>query len=251
MVDADYFDRWYADIARSPARQAFFTTYLGVPPEVGPSNMVPRAGLDRIVDELALEPDDVLVDLACGRGGPGMYVARAAGAQVVGVDFSAEAVRQATERRSLFGLDRRAWFLVGDLTATGVPAGTGHAGLCVDAFGFATDLPQAAAELRRVVRPGGRVALTGWAPRDRSDEQFPERMRRLDLARQLRDAGFDGVTETEMPEWQEPERALWDAVLDAGPSDDPALASLYDEGVRMAHLIPATRRLLVTATAPS
>lgn len=38
MADADYFDRWYADIERSPVRQAVFTSYLGLPAEVGPSN---------------------------------------------------------------------------------------------------------------------------------------------------------------------------------------------------------------------
>ncbi|MBV9096565.1 MAG: class I SAM-dependent methyltransferase, partial [Frankiaceae bacterium] len=137
MADAEYFDQWYADIDRSRVRQAVFTSHLGVPAEVGPSNLVPLDGLRELVDRLALPPDGLLVDLACGRGGPSMWIAREAGARLVGVDFSAEAVRQAMSRRSLFGLDDRASFVVGDLTSTGLPDGDADAVLCIDAVQFA------------------------------------------------------------------------------------------------------------------
>jgi hypothetical protein len=91
-MTADYWDQWFADIDTSELRQRLFTESLGLPPEVGPSNMVPLAGLHEITAALALSPDGVLADLACGRGGPGMWLAREVGARLLGVDVSAEAV---------------------------------------------------------------------------------------------------------------------------------------------------------------
>jgi hypothetical protein len=55
-----------------------------------------------------------LVDLACGRGGPGLWLARAAGAALTGVDFSAVAVAQAAGRAALFGMAANTEFVVGD-----------------------------------------------------------------------------------------------------------------------------------------
>jgi len=66
---------------------------LGLPPEIGPSNLVPLDGLHEIAAELAVPEGGLLVDIACGRGGPGMWVAKSAQARLIGVDFSPEAVR--------------------------------------------------------------------------------------------------------------------------------------------------------------
>lgn len=40
----------------------------------------------------------MLLDLACGRGGYGLTIAARTGARLIGVDFSAEAIRQAAYR---------------------------------------------------------------------------------------------------------------------------------------------------------
>lgn len=250
MVDAEYFDNWYADIERSSAREALFTSFLDLPPEVGPSNLVPRAGLDELVGVLELDTDGLLVDLACGRGGPGMYVARAAGSRLRGVDFSAEAVRQATSRRGLFGLSERASFVVGDLTATGLPSGEADAVLCVDAVQFAPDPTDAITEMLRLLRPGGRVALTCWEPIEPGDPELPVRLRDLDLATALTAGGFTDVVVEKRPAWREVERQLWEHVA-AMPSDgDPAIASMQAEASRTLPTFDRFRRVLATGRAP-
>jgi hypothetical protein len=76
-MTAPYFDQWYADLAASDPRQRLFTQVLGLPSEIGPSNSVPFAGLNEIRAALAPADGGVLVDIACGRGGPGMWIARA------------------------------------------------------------------------------------------------------------------------------------------------------------------------------
>src|SRR3954454_19968092 len=60
-------------------------------------------GLVELESALRLPAEGLLVDLACGRGGPGMWIARAAGARLVGVDFSGVAVSLACTRREVMG----------------------------------------------------------------------------------------------------------------------------------------------------
>jgi ubiquinone/menaquinone biosynthesis C-methylase UbiE len=79
-----------------------------------------------------------------------------AGASLIGVDFSAVAVEQATAPADLFGLADRARFVVGDLTATGLPDATADAAVCVDAMHFPAEPCAAAAEAARILRRGVR-----------------------------------------------------------------------------------------------
>jgi SAM-dependent methyltransferase len=250
IVTAEYFDQWFADIARSDARQQLFTQYLGLPTEVGPSNLVPLTGLQTVATALALPRDGQLVDLACGRGGPGMWIARDAGAELIGVDFSAEAVEQASLRRVLFGLADRASFVIGTLESTGLAAGGADAAVCVDAFQFADDSAAAAGEIRRILRPGGRVVLTSWEALDPTDESVSERIRKVDLAESLRAAGFSAVRSEERPDWHETARVLWEAALAMEENGDPAVASTRAEAQRSLATHDRIRRVMATAIAP-
>ena len=58
----------------------------------------PNEVTGEIAAELRLKPGDVLLDLACGRPWYGLEIAGRTGARLIGVDFSAEAVRQARPR---------------------------------------------------------------------------------------------------------------------------------------------------------
>jgi SAM-dependent methyltransferase len=247
-MTAEYFDNWYADIAASPLRQQLFTEHLGLPPEVGPSNHVPLSGLRDIAAALALAPGDELVDLACGRGGPGMWIARELGASLIGVDFSAEAIGQALERRSLFGLGDRAMFAVGTLEDSGLPADSADAVVCIDAFQFATDAGAAAAEIKRILRPGGRVVLTTWEAVSPGDERVGARIRKVDLDRSLRSAEFENISVVERADWHETARQFWESVVAIDAGSDPALESMRAEGERSLPNHDRMRRVMAAAT---
>ena len=146
-----------------------------------------RAGIAEVVTELRLSAGATLVELACGRGVYGLEIAQRTGARLVGVDFSAEAVRQARELAAGGGQD--AIFVTGDLAATGLEAGSVDAVLVVDAIQFAASPQAAYAEMLRVLRPDGRAVLTGWEAVDREDAGVPARLRAVDLAGGLHGAG--------------------------------------------------------------
>ena len=178
---ADYFDRWYADMAVSPVKDEIQQRHLGLPLGLLSTSSLPWSGLDTVVDLLRLGPGSRLLDLACGRGGYGLEISQRTGAALVGVDFSREALRQARATAEPQGV--RAEFRVGLLDSTGLPAAAVDAVLCLDSIQFAPDAAAAYRELRRVLVPGGRVALTCWEPVVPGDERLPERLQGAALRR--------------------------------------------------------------------
>jgi SAM-dependent methyltransferase len=243
-----YFDGWYADQAATLSVAEITNRHMGLPPDLL-AGVVAVEAISEIAAELRVQPGDVLVDLACGRGGYSLEIAARTGARLIGVDFSAEAARQAREQALRFG-NRDAEFRVGDLTASGLPSASADAVLCTDAIQFPDQPEQAFLEVRRVVRPGGRVVLTGWEAIDRNDERLSLKRRESDFGASLAAAGFTDVEVKERPAWRERERAMWEEAVALDPGDDPALRSFHDEGVSVLPTFLLSRRVMATATAP-
>ena len=245
---AEYFDRWYADMTGTPVKDEIQQRHLGLPPHLLSTSLLGWDGIAEAVDALRLPAGRTLVDLACGRGGYGLEVAARTGARLVGVDFSAEAVRQAREQARR--RDVTAEFRVGDLAATGLDTDSADAVLCVDAIQFAGQPAAAYREIARILTSGGRAVLTNWQPRRPDDERVPERLRRVDLEAGLTAAGFVDIEVRDRPAWRAAERAMWEEASALDPGEDPALRSFHDEGVRSLPIFDLVRRVMATATAP-
>jgi SAM-dependent methyltransferase len=245
---AEYFDGWYADMAGSPAMDEIQQRHLGLPPRLLSTSLLGWDGIAEATGSLRLPPGGVLVDLACGRGGYGLEIAARTGARLTGVDFSAEAVRQAREHARRLGA--AADFRVGDLSSTGLEAGSADAVLCVDAIQFAPQPDVACREIRQVLTSAGRVVLTCWEPASFGDERLPGRLRRVDLRAGLTAAGFEEVEVRDRPGWRARERAMWEEAAALDPGGDPALRSFHDEGIRALDIFGLLRRVIATATAP-
>jgi len=114
------------------------------------------------VQTLAPEPGEQFLDLACGTGAVALLAAET-GAETVGLDISPGQLVKARSAAAEAGLDIR--FDEGD--AQELPYGDAAFDVVASAFGvvFAPSHERAAGELARVVRPGGRLAMTAW-PRD-------------------------------------------------------------------------------------
>lgn len=246
VQSAAYFDRWYADMAESSFKDEIQQRHLGLPPELLSTSLLTWEGLAEVAHELHLRPGELLVDLACGRGGYGLEIAARAQARVLGIDFAPSALGSARAQASARRID--AEYLVGDLVATGLPDGAADAVVVVDAIQFPHEPAMAYAEIARILRPGGRVVLTCWEAVDRDDDGVPDRVRKVDLRTGLQGAGFVDVTVSERPDWRKAERAMWREAAALDPGDDSALMSFHDEGVRCLEGFDRVRRVMATAS---
>jgi ubiquinone/menaquinone biosynthesis C-methylase UbiE len=245
------FDEGFAAIAASPGmRRVWQAIDPDLPPEIEPFSFVSVALLGHVAHALALSPGQTLVDLGCGRGGPGLWLAQSQGVSLIGVDFSPVAVQQASDRAALFGLADTARFVVGDLAVTGLPDATADAVVSIDALHMAPDLAAAGREVLRILRPGHRLVLTGWQPRTPDDVRLPSRMR-IDWAAALRLVGFAEVQVESRAEWHALFTRVYRVALELGdPGDDAALAKMQDEARRHLPLAELVDRVVVTATRP-
>jgi SAM-dependent methyltransferase len=248
--DAAYFDQWYADMEVSPARDAVFARALGLPPELQSTSLLTWQGIAEVAEALRIPPGGLLADVACGRGGYGIEVARRTGARLLGVDFSRVALIQAWTNGTRLLPPGSFAFQVAKLNSAGLRAGTVAGLMCVDAVQFAEPPLSALTEFRRLLAPAARLVVTCWEAADPADERVAARIRAVDLGRDLAAAGFTGIDVREKPEWREAEQRMWQEALAVPDSGDAAMRSLQAEGRRSLAVFGSVRRVMATATAP-
>jgi ubiquinone/menaquinone biosynthesis C-methylase UbiE len=248
--NAGDFDRWYAEIGNSGLRDQLVRRALGLPSDMDASGLLPWAGLAEVAAALHLAPGQLLVDLGCGRGGYSLEIARRTGARLLGLDFSPVAVTTAASCAASAGIAGPAAFCVSDITATGVGAGVADAVVCIETIMFARPPLDALRECRRILAAGGRLVMTGWEATNLADERLPQWARRLDLMRDLPEAGFEQVEVASKPAWRRAEHDLWESAIQAEAAGDQAIESLQEEARRALDLFDSSRRVCATATAP-
>jgi SAM-dependent methyltransferase len=109
--------------------------------------------LDHLARMIGAHPGLTVLDGGCGLGGPMAWLAREHGCSVVGVDLMASATRGA--RRLFPG----STVLVASLTALPFGPGAFEAAWALGSLSTIPDVDLTARELRRVLVPGGRLAV--------------------------------------------------------------------------------------------
>jgi ubiquinone/menaquinone biosynthesis C-methylase UbiE len=237
-------------MGRSGLRDQIARRALGLPSGMDASGLLPWAGVTEVAAALNLAPGQLLVDLGCGRGGYSLEIARQTGARLLGLDFSPVAITTAAIRAASADITGPAAFCVGDITAIGVGTGLADAVVCIETIMFGDAHLDALRECRRILAAGGRLVLTCWEATNLADERLPQWARRIDLRRDLTQAGFEQVDVASKPAWRQAEHDLWESALQADPAGDPAIESLHEEARRALELFDSTRRVCATASAP-
>jgi SAM-dependent methyltransferase len=127
------------------------------------------AATEKMLDLTRPLPGERVLELACGPGGLGLAAARrvAPEGEVVMSDVAAEMTSIAATRADALGLSNVSTRVL-DLECIEVPDGSYDVVLCREGLMFAVDPAQAAREIRRVLRLGGRFAVAVWGPRERN-----------------------------------------------------------------------------------
>ena len=132
-----------------------------------PSAEMGKNVTDALVEFADPRPGERVFDVACGTGAPSLKVARRVGPSglVVATDLNEEPLKIAAQRAKERGLQNMR-FERADVHS--LPYGEKEFDLVTSRFGvmFFADLPRALGEIRRVLKPGGRVAFAAWGSFD-------------------------------------------------------------------------------------
>ncbi|MGC0423588.1 methyltransferase domain-containing protein [Embleya sp. AB8] len=153
-----------------------------------------------LIDNIALTPNDHLLDIGCGTGGPAIRLARRTGARVTGINVSKSQLARCDERLADSGLADRVEFTYGNVMELDHPDASYDAAWSIDCFPHLCDRPAGLRETLRVLRPGGRFLLTEFALRGTPDHSALDSFARLwtsppptpfpTLLGQIQEAGF-------------------------------------------------------------
>lgn len=198
----------------------------------------------RYLEELRVDGNARLLELACGRGAFSEYLARNSGAEVVGIDLSEGQLRHARRRRY-----PKLSFQRHDIMEAARLPGTFDAAVCLDAFCYLPDKAQAIAGVASVLEPGARLLIVDWCRRPGLNALQEElvlepflrgwaitQLESLDgYRRHLARAGFRVLDASDLnqrvrPNW---DLAYANAVAALQELDDRSLAALVWDRVRL------------------
>ncbi|MEY2433097.1 MAG: hypothetical protein QOC92_2822 [Acidimicrobiaceae bacterium] len=215
---ASGYDAFYAAWGSSPTLREIWREHVtgpDYPEEFAHISFLPLTQLQALTDELRLSPDEVLVDLACGAGGPGLWAARQCSARLVGCDLSPIAIERAFERVAELGMEGRASFAQGSFEHTGLPPESADAVMTVDALQYAPDKRKALAEIARILRPARRFAFVAFeldAARISGLPVWDDPV--CDYRPLLEEAGFETLSYDQIPSWRQQVADGFGAILE-------------------------------------
>jgi ubiquinone/menaquinone biosynthesis C-methylase UbiE len=124
-----------------------------------------RAALDALAELAAVQGGDTVLDLACGPGIVSCDLA-ARGATVLGVDLTPAMLTAAEQRATEAGVSARCRFVIGRMERVEKPEGGFDVVVSRYALHHAAQPAAVAAEMARLVRPGGRIVVFDFAASD-------------------------------------------------------------------------------------
>jgi len=147
-----------------------------------------------MIDAIDPQPGQSLLELAAGTGDTGLLAAEliAPAGTLISSDFAPEMLQAAQRRAEELGIDNVRFKQIDADTSIDLEAGSIDGVLCRWGYMLMADPENALRETRRVLRPGGRVALAAWAaPEANPWQSLP--------GRELTAAGLGEAPDPELP----------------------------------------------------
>ena len=122
-----------------------------------------------LITQLAPQPGDTVLELSAGPGDTGFAAAALVGeaGRLISSDFSPEMVEVARRRGAELGLENVDYRVI-DAERIDLDVASVDGVLCQSGYMLMADPPAALSETRRVLRPGGRLAMSVWGAPERN-----------------------------------------------------------------------------------
>lgn len=166
------------------------------------------AATDALAQAASIGPGTRVADFCAGLGGTVRYLAHRYGADVTGIELTASRVAAAQELIALLGLQQSARVRQGNVMEAPLADHSVDVVVSQEALCHVPDRRRALAEALRVLRPGGRLAMTDWianTPLSSTDAKLMwdgmaiQPLETLSSYRDIaRDAGFDVQSATDL-----------------------------------------------------
>jgi ubiquinone/menaquinone biosynthesis C-methylase UbiE len=129
--------------------------------DIGQNSWLTVEEYDRFLSWLQLRPEQHVLEVASGSGGPALYLADRTSCHVTGIDNNERGISEATRATFHSHQAHRISFRVADATAPLPFAnGTFDALMCIDSMNHFPDRLRVFQEWQRVLRPGRRAVFT-------------------------------------------------------------------------------------------
>jgi ubiquinone/menaquinone biosynthesis C-methylase UbiE len=205
--DAFYSEPRIAEFRRRAYLEAFGNEY---PLDEATDGYVTRTELRVLASALVVGPGDQIVDLGCGRGGPGLWVARTTGAGLVGIDVSQPALDKARASARQLGFANTISYKLARFDATGLGTASIDGAISIDVIWAIPDKQAGFSEVARILKPGARFVFTDWE-RDLSPPGYPAPIN--DYRQLLEAAGFELEFRQLNPEADAKRRVFYEKML--------------------------------------
>ncbi len=200
------FEDLYGDHDNDALREIYREVYAeDFAAEADPCGFTTMTDLRTLARYSDVGEGDSLADVACGRGGSGLWVARETGCRLTGLDLTEGGIRHARGRIADFGLEGRAQFATGDVRSLPFHDGEFDAVMCVDALYMIPDKRAALSEIGRVLGKGRPFVCFTW--------EVTAPFAVADYHALLKKAGLDPVVYEEVEGWRERQRSIYENIL--------------------------------------
>lgn len=195
---------------RSESYRDIWRTIYGddYPEDLGNDSFVTMTDLRNIARYLNVTKGDTIVDLGCGRGGPGLWITRETGANYVGIDLSEIGMKVAAQLAKELGLNDKTSFQEGNICATNFPDNCFDGAISIDVMQFLPDKFAGICEVERILRSDSFFAFTAW---EWKNSPIPNRVD--DYRPLLRKVGLRVEIYNEIPDWERRQREIYQETL--------------------------------------
>jgi cyclopropane fatty-acyl-phospholipid synthase-like methyltransferase len=207
QLEGQGFGKWMIDMAQSQAYRKFCLKVFGA--DRCQFDMMTQKQFEKLLEVLGSKKGDKVLDLGCGIGSISEAISDITGANVLGIDLSAEAIQFAQERTK--GKKDRLTFQVMDMDDLILKPNQFDAVVVVDSLYFARDQHRTICAIKECLQDQGQMEIffTTHVPAD-----APIEMIRPDgtlLVKILRDCGLSFETW----DYTQDEKEMWERSLEA------------------------------------